>query len=428
MYIKNLQNKFLSILRDRGLRSTIYVTCAYLIAAVINYCLQLFLARKLSVSEFGEFTALLSLGLLFAIPSSGLATALVKLSSELKALGKLSLGAKIYKNFVIFFSGFGLLTILVMAFFKNTLAASLNIATPELFLYFGVYLLFIFLSLLPPSFLQGYLKFLPFSFHTIVSALFRLGFPVVLLLAGFGLRGVLAGLSISFFLAFILGHFLLHKDLSVPKTSDPVPYKKVFFLGLASTASFFGMTIMNNIDVMFVKGVLNSDSAGLYSALVTVGKVYLFGAGTVATVMFPQISAEHAKGGLVKEKTTFFFKMQLLAVFFGVVLFYFFPNSIISTLFGAKFMSVSGLLPGFSLFVAFYILIQFFILLLIALGHVKVWLPQLIAILLQIAGLYFFGKSLETVVLVNSVVSALLLIMLLLYYKTCVSVSGDARL
>ena len=65
--------------------NTAIVTVGVLIGSFFSYLLQFFLGRFLSVSDYGTFSALLSLTYLIGVPSGVFGISIIKVSSELLA-------------------------------------------------------------------------------------------------------------------------------------------------------------------------------------------------------------------------------------------------------------------------------------------------------------------------------------------------------
>ena len=70
------------------LTNTFLVTLSFFVGNVFSYLLHIFLGRGLSVSEYAEFSVLLSLFNIFSVPATALSTTLTKQSSEFNAARK----------------------------------------------------------------------------------------------------------------------------------------------------------------------------------------------------------------------------------------------------------------------------------------------------------------------------------------------------
>ena len=158
----------------------------------------------------------------------------------------------------------------------------------------------------------------------------------------------------------------------------------------------------------------------------TVGKVLLFGAGTVSVVMFPQISELTAKNISYKSKFKQFLVIQVALILAGIAVFSVMPYFVTNALFGSKFILAAQYLPAFSVFVGLYVLINFMTLFMIAIDKHSIFIVQLPVILLQVILIYLFHTSLNQIILVNITVTALALLLIVLYYVRYVGFSNNS--
>ncbi|KKU49356.1 MAG: Capsular polysaccharide biosynthesis protein [candidate division WWE3 bacterium GW2011_GWA2_46_9] len=198
-----------NLLKTNTFQGIAIVTGGLFVGNVLSYLLQILLARFLSVSEYGIFTVLLSLSYIFTIPSTGVSNAIIKLVSELRAAGRFeNLTAMFWKiSALAFISGVAITAGLLA--FRVPLAAYLNLESPNLFFYFGIFLVFLLLIVIPTAYLQGLLRFKDFAIFVIVGGLLRVLFPLILIFSGFGVRGVFVGMGLGFGFAYLCALLLL---------------------------------------------------------------------------------------------------------------------------------------------------------------------------------------------------------------------------
>jgi len=413
----NLRTNFKKIFAS----STVIVTIGILIGSFFSYLLQFLLGRFLSVGDYGTFSALLSLVYLVSVPTSVFGTSIIKMSSELLAKKSWDKLTSLFWKLNLYFFYFGCATFLLVLLLKNQIAGYLNIADTALIIPFGVFLGISYLVIVPGAYLQGLLRFKAFAFYTIVSAFLRMVFPVALILLGFRIYGIFYGFSLSIILAFILGFLLLKKNLLIQEDlqeSDLFEnYKKI--LSFSSSVLFinFGLMALNNLDMIMVKRFFDADTAGYYAGTVTLGKIFLFGAGTVATVMFPQISNLYTKKSkLFYSKLKQFFSIQLLLVILGLGTFFVFPKLLNALFFGDRFSHSVTFLPYFSVFIALYILINFMVLFFMAIDRTKVFLLLIVGTVAQYLLLSNFHDSVFQIISINIGIAFTLLTVLSLYF------------
>src|SRR3989344_658780 len=406
-----------NLIKNPAFSRVVIVTAGSFIGSVFAYLLQIFLGRWLSVSDFGTFTALLSVYVILGVLATSFTTSLIKLVSNLSTQNKYGTLTRIFLELSTVVLGVGSLLFTLIFLFRQQLASFLSISDPNLLIYFGAFLGLSFLVILPIAYLQGLLKFKAYAAFSVSTQFLRLIIPVLIVMAGFKLAGAFVGMGLSFAGSYLIGTWMLSKHfLKTDDVSLKHYYKNV--LAFAGSVLFvqIGLTLLNNIDIVLVKHFFDETSAGLYAGLVTTGKVLLFGASTVGVVMFPTISSAYGNGEDVLEKFRPLLILQIMVVIVGVVVFTLMPNFITRVMFGASYLASAELLPRFSIFVGMYVLINFMILFFLAVEKTKVVLLLLPAITLQVILISLHHESLVSVVNVNLAISFALLLGVGIYF------------
>jgi len=406
------------LLFSNAVSGTFIVTIGVFIGSVFSYFLQFFLGRQLSLEDFGIFNTLLSFSSILGVFGGALSASVVKKVSSLCAKSSFGVLTKLFRHLSLIALGLGFLLFLVLFGLRVQIANFLNIPELSVITFFAGFMSLTFLSIVPNSYLQGLLRFKALAFYGVFSSFLRMLIPSVLVVFGYSVSSVFLGMSLAILVSFFIAVLLLRKNFDSFKDVCLIDHYKgiLAFLGPLIFMQV-GLTLLNNMDVIFVKHFFSGNQAGIYSGLVTVGKVLLFGAGSVTTVMFPQISADFARGENPKKKLGGFLAIQTLLVVLGSALFVLFPKFITVLMFGEKYLPAVEYLPEFSIFVAFYVLINFFVLFFMA---IEKYLPILFlgaGVLLQIVLIWFFHDSLSDIVTINVFVTGLVLLLLVVYYK-----------
>ena len=166
-----------------------------------------------------------------------------------------------------------------------------------------------------------------------------------------------------------------------------------------------------------VKNFFDPVSAGLYIGAATIGKMIIFGTGSVVLVMFPQISSLNAKSIDYKNKFWILTTIQVLLVLVALTAFILFPKPITLLFFGEKFSGSIHLVPKYALFASLYVVVNYFVMFFIAIDKTTVsffLIPMAIA---QIILINVYHNSLDQVVHTNIVVLSFLLICLLILLR-----------
>ena len=206
--------------------STIIVTLSVLISAFFGYLLQFFLGRLLSISDFGSFTALLSLTYLVGVPTSVLTASIIKITSELLSKNNWDKLNSLYLKLNIFFLAIGAFVFLIFYFFKQPISLYLNISDINLLIPFGLFLGFSYILIVPGAYLQGLMRFKAFAFYNVVNGLLRTLIPTILVFLGFGLYGVFHGFWLTAIVLFFISFLLLKKNLDSEKLFKHIDLKE----------------------------------------------------------------------------------------------------------------------------------------------------------------------------------------------------------
>jgi len=416
MSINVIHSHFKKIL----LSNTVIVTIGILIGSFFSYLLQFFLGRSLSVEDYGTFNAMLSITYLVGVPSAVFGTSIIKISSELLAKKRFDKLTSLFTRLNLYALYAGTLLFVILFLLKNQISNYLNIEESMLIIPLGIYLGLSYINIVPASYLQGLMRFKAYAFYVGASSFIRLIIPTALVFLGFRVYGIFYGFSLGLILSFVLSYILLKKNLTANedmKEEDLYEhYKRI--LSFSSSVIFinFGLMALNNLDMIMVKKFFDNDLAGYYAGTVTLGKIFLFGAGTVATVMFPQISNLYAKKSkLLYSKFLKLLAIQVLFVFLGTIAFSIFPKLLTVLFFGDRFIHSVNFLPHFSIFIAIYVLINFMVLFFMAIDKTKVFIVLLLATVSQYLLLLRYHSSIAQVININISISLGLLILLISY-------------
>ncbi|MBD3366157.1 oligosaccharide flippase family protein [candidate division WWE3 bacterium] len=417
-FLENPRVTLKKTLSNNAVSGTLVVTLGSFIGSIFSYLLQIILGRQLSIEDFGTFNTLLSFSMILGVFSGALSTSVIKKVSSLCAKSKFDVMTKLFLHLNVFSLSLGALLFAVLFFARENIANFLNISDINAIISFAAFISLTLFSMLPASYLQGLLRFKAFAFYNVLSLFLRLLIPSALVFMGYSVSAVFLGMVSSSLISVILALLLLKKNFdNFHEVCLSGHFKSVlFFLGPLIFMRV-GLTFLNNADIILVKHLFSGVDAGLYSGLVTIGKVLLFGAGSVATVMFPQISAAVASGKDLRKELKGFLMVQVFLVFTGVLVFSLFPRLLTLIMFGEKYLSAVSYVPRFALFVGFYVLINFFVMFFMAAEKYVATVFLLLGVFLQAVLIWFFHDSILQVVNINVLVTGLVLLGLILYYK-----------
>ena len=219
---------------------------------------------------------------------------------------------------------------------------------------------------------------------------------------------------IPLILSFIYLRFVF---LSNANNSNKLRFKNLLSYGLPSSLATLGMASLISTDILLVKHFFDPLSAGIYAGLSLVGKVIFFFTAPIGSVMFPLIVKKYARN----ESYNNIFKLAIALVFVPSILisiFYFlYPDISISFFIKNEiYLSASGILGLFGIFIATYSLISLFVYYFLSIKKTKVYIPVILGAISQILLIIFYHDRLFTIVVISLVISLILLAMLVIYY------------
>ncbi len=414
----HLKNTTRNVLHDPILSGTFVVTAGVLFGSVFNYLLQVFLGRTLSIPDYGVFNTLLSFSVILGVLGGAFRNSVVKKVASLKSKNDFQTLTHLFWSLSFHCLLFGLIFTLLLFSARNLIAEFFHISDIQAIVTFSFFMGLTFLSAMPNAYLQGLLRFKALAFFNIVSSVLRFVLPVGLVLWGFGVGGVFGGMVLGVLISYGISYFLLNKNFEKHDRKEDLAFHYKSLLNFIGPLVFLqvGLTLLNNVDVILVKRLFDADSAGIYAGVVTIGKILLFGAGAVSTVMFPHIAETFSQGKDPKKALKTYLYLQVLLIIAGVSVFSLFPRLVTVIMFGERFLPAVQYIPLFSIFIGLYVMINFFILYFMAIEKFSLAYVLGLGVVLQAGLIWFIADSLRSVVVVNVLVSFVILFLLIGYY------------
>jgi O-antigen/teichoic acid export membrane protein len=339
------------LLQDKFVRGTFFLTVANFGGAFLNYLVHPILTRHISVSAYGDFQALLSfitiLGVLAAVVNTTLIKEISVLSAESPSEIK-ALCGRAAKRFFIF----SLLVFILILIFTDPLNALFHISESRVLLIASLGLLYAFPLAIHRAVLSGRQHFPALALSSFLDAFSRIFFVVLLVVIWpLGLTGAAWALGLTGLIAFLFS-FRQIKDCQLPDAaSDFQPSLRRYWRYSLMVLWFMAVTqFFYNFDMLSVKAFFSPEQAGLYGALLTIGRIIYFVGGAVPLVMFPVIANLRKDQSLrryaVLAKSLALFAALALPAYLVIALW---PQFIINIIVGSKYLSMAPYLPGFAL-------------------------------------------------------------------------------
>jgi O-antigen/teichoic acid export membrane protein len=399
-------------------RNIIIVFTGTTLVNVINLLYQLLIAHNLSASAFASFNSLLSIFVLLSAPLATIQLAIAKYSAAYHAHNQASK--------IKFFLSDVFKKLLILS------ALTFLIAWPSSFYIIGklkiqsVFCAYILAGLLTfswfgPFFIggvQGLERFGWLTGASVVSSVCKLLLGYIFIMLGFNIAGALGALFISVLIAIVISYIPLRKLISFSTQKEDTGFKQVIaFLFPLAAANFCFMALISS-DMIMVKYFFPDDAAGVYSIAQMVGKIFIFLPGAVSMVMFPKVSAQHARN----EDTLLTLKRSLFIVaglsFLAALAYNLFPFLALRILTGKASPESAQLGRFFSFSMSFFTLLFVMISYFLSIKDFRFIKYLVMSALLQVCAVIALHQSLLQVQLILCVNSlAIFLAVFFLTYK-----------
>lgn len=387
-----------------------------ILGSFFSYLLQFFLGRTLSVSDYGTFSALLSLSYLINVPATVLGISIIKRVATYTAARDNQTTTHVFKGLSLGSIIIGLFVTVIILLFSDYIEHRMNIDNGLLIASFAVAMGFSFISVIGPSFLQGVLKYDKWALYSVIFSFLRAVLGALPVIIGLGLTYVFHGFSLSILISYAFAYLLLKNIFVKVETKKMWPeYQKILFFGFSTFMISMALNIINNIDMVLVKRYFDSVTAGYYAGAITVGKILLFASTPISTLMFPAISAIYARKENYLHKLKQLVFLQIIISIVGLLIFELFPYKITTIFFGESFINSVPYLKYLAVFITIYIWINFLVLFFLSIEKTRIYLLLLPGIVIQYMLIYLFHNDAFDVINANIIGAGFSALILLIY-------------
>src|SRR5579885_1683779 len=328
------------LLERPAIRYNALLLAANVAIGAANFLLHPVLKRLLGVSAYGTFASLLAVQTILLIPVGILVVLVARYASTYSAQQHLDRLNDLLRRLTWVFLPAGLIVALLLAL--ASAALSFVVA---------------FASQVNLGAVQGLQRFGWFAVLSAMPAVSRLLFGAVLVLLGLGVDGAVWGLTLAAVCQYAASFQPLRGVLGGRRAASE-PFRSMIALSSTTTLALACLTLLFNLDTVLAKHYLDGRDAGLYAAVAVLGKTSLFVTGSVVTVMFPRVTALHARGE--RPARVALQSVAAVAVLAGIaeLAFAAVPATIMRLLFGSDTVAVSGQLAWYGLAMLFLALSQ----------------------------------------------------------------------
>jgi O-antigen/teichoic acid export membrane protein len=387
------------ILKDQFLRRNLIFFVGSMLVAVLNYLYHPILGRMLSIEDFGEVQALISLFLQFGVVFGVFSMLTINIACNTEDKNQKALAIiKMQKiAYLLVFINFVLIIL-----FKDKITHALSFDSFYPFVSLALIYLFSVSFTFRKAYLQGVEDFNAVSLSGIIFSGGRLLFAVALVMIGWRSFGAITGLLIAQIVSFFYVYWKTKDDFKLESESKPAGFDKayikqeLYYAMLVLAANGF-ITFLYTADVVMVKYWFTPSEAGLYSGVATIARIIFFATGSVAGVMLPAIKMKNSDS----ENFRMFKKSFWLVAFVGgsgTLIFSIFPDLIIRLMIGASYLPYAHFLARLSFLLFLASIVNLLFNYLMALRRFALIPISIIGMIAIFAYLAIFGHSIESII------------------------------
>jgi O-antigen/teichoic acid export membrane protein len=273
--------------RTKSLRARIVTGSVVLLSGsgmtiATNLLYNIVVARFLGPKGFGQATAVYTLLTLL----SAVMLSLQIVSSKVVAQQTTPEGkAAVYRAYHRTAWGLGLAVALALYLFRGAISTYLNLPDPALVALLAIGVGF-YIPLGPRrGYLQGTYRFRGLALNLVLEGAVRLVGSYVLILAGFGVRGVIAANAA----AVVAAYFAVPSPLA-SRAPNPLHFYHAFRESAQATVFYAGQMLIGNCGIVMVNHFFPAHEAGIYAAVAMVGRVIFTMTSAVMNTTFPLVA------------------------------------------------------------------------------------------------------------------------------------------
>ncbi len=382
------------------------------------YLYHLVVGRILGPAQYGELAALLSLSYILNVPSIVLQTVVTRFVAEHAAKKSYGDIRALVLRLTAFLLVAGALCLLGLIFAAPYIASFLHIKDTLVIFFLVTGIVVSMVGIVFSSVLQGTQRFTASVVITNMNSLLRLAAGAIA--AWYGVAATLGANMAAAVVGTLMTLWIIRLVIRNTEKAKMTSLKPLFRSSVTTFLAILGISILNSQDVVVVKHFLPALQSGWYGALATMGKIIFFACYSFMFVLLPIVSDRSARGA--KSGRLVYVSVAVVAVLSaGITLgFFLLPKLALGLLYGSAFIAAAPYLGLFGLFSSLYTISYTIVIALLGLGKFSVWMILIAAAIIQDVLLSYFHAGISSVIWVNIMVTATLVVALLLYYRHAV--------
>lgn len=308
------------------------------LANFLNFVFHFIMGRMLGPSDYGVLAVLMSLMYIYSIPVESIQNLISRYTTKLKVkkeFGKIKyLLVKSLKRGLIFSSIIFILLVPISYFLSIFLEINF-----WLIIVANIFIFSAFSSPITRGVLQGRKKFGFFGGSLVIESALKISIGVLLVLLGMKVFGAVMGALIGVFTGVVISIYF-NKNLLKNKTKK-TEFKEIYSQSIPYFVATIVILLMFSLDIILAKRFFSAEIAGKYAVLSMLGKMVFFATMSIGKAMFPLTSEKSDSGKDSKELFRKSIAMIILAGVSAVLVFTFFPQLIVSILYGSQYIDIA---------------------------------------------------------------------------------------
>lgn len=385
---------------------------------VFNFLFNFFMIRNITVSDYGTMASLVSVILLCALAADAFMPSVIRFTGVYYAKKEINKAGALFWKLNKFFFIAGGIVLVGFLVFNDSIDRFLKINNPFLIVITAFNVFVTFLSVLNRGMILAKLSFYYISFLNFFNSLFKLIMGVVFVLLGMGVQGAMLAFFFAHLVNYALAFIPIKFVFKSKKLKNVVGIKEIVAYGAPSSLAMVGVTLFITTDIMLVKHFYSTEDAGIYAGLSLLGRIIYFFSAPIANVLFPLVVQKHER----HEAHSDLFYTALLFVLISslciIVFYFFFPEFSINLLLKQEeYLVVKPILWIFGVFVMLYSLLSLVVNYYLSIQKTVIFIPIIIAAVLQAGVLWFYHGSFLTITIISTVSVAIPLVFTFAHYR-----------
>jgi O-antigen/teichoic acid export membrane protein len=278
------------VLQRRLLSGSAIMLLSSVFVGGMNLIYNFAVAHELGAGKFGHASVIYTL--LMLLSSVTLSFQLV-CSKYVARSGSVAERVAIYRLLHRWSWAAGIAVGACLALVSSSVTHYLNLPTTEFILILAAGIVFYVPLGVRRGFMQGTYDFVPLATNFALEVIVKLIGALVLMSAGYGVKGVAGAISASVIVAYFVG---IPRKHHVPGEVPQTNLRAGVGEGVQAITFFVGQVIINNLDIVLVKHFFDASQAGVYAAIALVGRVVYMLSWSVVSSMFPFSAGIRSEG------------------------------------------------------------------------------------------------------------------------------------